>query len=59
MKIIDIRIFNGLYYIILAEWLEILILTINNSVSNLLRVILKVIYKIDILEIFIIEFNRI
>lgn len=59
MKIIDIRIFNGLYYIILAEWLEILILTINNSVSNPLRVILKVIYKIDFLEIFIMEFNRI
>lgn len=59
MKIIDIRIFNGLYYIILMEWLEILILTINNSVSNPLRVILKVIYKIDFLEIFIIEFNHI
>lgn len=59
MKIIGTRIFNGLYYIILAEWLEILILTINNSVSNPLRVILKVIYKIDFLEIFIIEFNRI
>lgn len=30
----------------------------NNSVSNPLRVILKII-KIDFLEIFIIEFNRI
>lgn len=59
MKIIGTRIFNGLYYIILMEWLEILILTINNSVSNPLRVILKVIYKIDFLEIFIMEFNRI
>lgn len=59
MKIIGTRIFNGLYYIILMEWLEILILTINNSVSNPLRVILKVIYKIDFLEIFIIEFNHI